>query len=134
MIPPISLRRRRGKRPMARKKVLAENPEQMELIPECSDKSRQKLRKLLSKMDSLDEAKKKAREAYDAAEQDVIAFVRDEEKIMPDKDGNYRIRLDADETICISRGKSKVKVNRVRNAEDETGDDETDEDLGNDAA
>lgn len=119
---------------MARNKVLAENPDQMELIPECSGPSKKKLRKLLSKMDSLDEAKKKAREAYDAAELDVISFVRDEEKVMPDKDGNYKIRLDADETICISHGKSKVKVKRIKNAEDETGEDETDEDLDSDAA
>lgn len=98
----------------------------MELIPECSEPSKKKLRRLLAKMDTLDQEKKKARDAYDAAENEVIEFVRDEEKIMPDKNGTYRIRLDADETIEIGHGKSKVKVKRTSNAE--TNEPEEDED------
>lgn len=109
---------------MAKKRIV-DDSNQLELIPECSDASKKKLRKLLAKMDSKDEAKKVARAEYDAAEQDVIAFIRDEEKVLPDKDGNYRLRLDADESIVIGHGKSKVKVTRVSNAE--TDESETDD-------
>lgn len=109
------------------KRRTTENPEQMELIPECSDASKKKLRRLLAKMDDLDAKKKAARELYDSAEDDVIAFVRDDEKVMPDKDGNYRIRLDAEETITIGHGKSKVKVTRSKSV-DESEDEEDESD------
>jgi len=99
---------------MAKKEV--EN-EQIEMFPECTPEGKKKLRRLLGKMESFDAEKKAAKEKYDDAEQDVVAFVRDEEKIMPDKDGNYRLRLDADETIVIGHGKSKVTIKRVSNKE-----------------
>jgi len=112
---------------MAGRKKITDDSAQMELIPECSDASKKKLRKLLAKMDAADEAKKGAKADYDTAEEAVIVFIRDEEKVMPDKDGNYRLRLDADESICIGHGKSKVTVNRVTNTEAGSEDDETTE-------
>ena len=102
---------------MAGRRKIQDDSAQMELIPECSDASKKKLRKLLAKMDATDGEKKAAKEVYDMAEEAVIVFIRDEEKVIPDKDGNYRLRLDADESICIGHGKSKVTVKRVTNAE-----------------
>lgn len=113
---------------MARRKSSVAEVDQMELIPECSDESKKKLRRLLAKMETADAAKIEAKHKYDEAETAVIDFIRDEEKIMPDKDGTYRLRLDADETIEIGHGKSKVKVKRVSNAE--TPDDDEQEEEG----
>ena len=103
---------------MAKRKHIIDESEQMELIPECSDESKKKLRTLLAQLDSLEGEKKTARDLYNACENAVIVFVRDEEGVMPDQYGNYRIRLDAEETICISHGKSKVKVKREKRTDD----------------
>jgi hypothetical protein len=99
--------------------------EQEELFPECAPENKKKLRRLLGKMEEADAAKKAARQSYDEVEQDVIEYVRDELKVMPDANGDYRLRLDADETITIGRGKAKVSVKRVTN-------NESDDDAGND--
>lgn len=116
---------------MARKRI-SDDSNQLELIPECADEHKKKLRRLMSRMDTLDQAKKDAKAKYDDAEQDVINFIRDEVKVMPDKDGNYKLRLDADESIIIGHGKSKVKVTRVSNVEVDEADDEAGEEAGDD--
>jgi len=102
-----------------------EESEQAELFPECTPENKKKLRRLLGKMEEADAAKKEARKKYDEAEGAVIEFIRDEEKVMPDANGDYHLRLDADETIIIGRGRAKVSVKRVTN-------NESDDDAGND--
>lgn len=113
---------------MAKRSRITDDSAQMELIPECSDASKKKLKRLLATMETKADECKALRAEHDAAQTAVIEYIRDVEKVMPDKDGNYRLRLDADESICIGHGKSKVTVKRTQNAD--AGDEGSPDDQG----